>query len=418
LTNLAAVTLATSTPRAIGLVIFAVAIIGFIVYAAINVRLGRDEIGAELELAPNRKPYLSDEQLEGPKLDKTLSWGLITLAVVAVGLPLYWLNEPGRQTGAIEEFERVYATRGSELFAPTAEGGFNCAGCHGEAGVGGVAPFTLTDSSGKFVASVSWRAPALNTVLLRYSRKELTYILTYGRPFSPMPAWGVAGGGAMNDQQLKNLVDYLASIQITSAESKDAVALELAKALKLYTDADLKGLDAKAQAAVIAKAIKSIDYGDAATGEALFNLGRESGFAGGAYACGRCHTRGWSIVAGTQSPAKADISEFTPYPDGSGAMGPALRAGVIPRQFLTVKDMIEFITLGSINGVKYGQNGQGTGKMPGFGDNPDDNAEDPVLAPNTTDDNPGDGMMSEDMIKAIVCYEATLDGSDPPKDCA
>ena len=62
---------------------------------------------------------------------------------------------------------------------------------------------------------VNWRVPALNTVLLRFSREEVTYIITYGRPFSPMPAWGVAGGGALNDQQVQNLVDYLESIQIS-----------------------------------------------------------------------------------------------------------------------------------------------------------------------------------------------------------
>ena len=56
---------------------------------------------------------------------------------------------------------------------------------------------------------VNWKAPALNTVLLRYSREEVRYILTYGRPFSPMPAWGVKGGGPLNDQQLQNLIDYL-----------------------------------------------------------------------------------------------------------------------------------------------------------------------------------------------------------------
>ena len=31
-------------------------------------------------------------------------------------------------------------------------------------------------------------------------------------------------------------------------------------------------------------------------GEALFNLGYNDGFAGGAYSCGRCHTKGWSYA--------------------------------------------------------------------------------------------------------------------------
>ena len=62
--------------------------------------------------------------------------------------------------------------------------------------------------------AVNWTAPALNTVLYRFSADEVTYILTYGRPFSPMSAWGVAGGGPMNDQQISDLIAYLASIQI------------------------------------------------------------------------------------------------------------------------------------------------------------------------------------------------------------
>ena len=49
------------------------------------------EIGAELELAANRKPYLDDEQLEGPRLERVLLWGVLSLMVIGVGLPLYWL---------------------------------------------------------------------------------------------------------------------------------------------------------------------------------------------------------------------------------------------------------------------------------------------------------------------------------------
>src|SRR3546814_14316554 len=45
----------------------------------------------------------------------------------------------------------------------------------------------------------------------------------------------------------------------------------------------------------------------------------------------------------------------------------------------------------------YGQRGQGSGRMPGFGDNP-----------NTEDE--ADGMFTQDMVKAVACYEATLSG--------
>ena len=44
-----------------------------------------------------------------------------------------------------------------------------------------------------------------------------------------MPAWGVAGGGALNDQQVQNLVDYIQSIQISPDEAQQAAKDELAK---------------------------------------------------------------------------------------------------------------------------------------------------------------------------------------------
>ena len=128
---------AVSVYKSVGYLVAVVIIGGFLVYALVNVRRGRAEIGAELELAANRKPYVDDEQLEGRVLDRALTWGLILLGVIALTLPLYWLNEPGRQEGAVQDFNRKFTDRGSELFATTQDGGLNCAGCHGPEGVGG-----------------------------------------------------------------------------------------------------------------------------------------------------------------------------------------------------------------------------------------------------------------------------------------
>ena len=88
--------LAASTVTVVGAVIAAIILIGFVIYVAVNVHGGRAEAGSEIELAPNRKPYLDDEELETSKLDRTLRWALIALVIVGVGLPLYWLNEPSR----------------------------------------------------------------------------------------------------------------------------------------------------------------------------------------------------------------------------------------------------------------------------------------------------------------------------------
>src|SRR5690554_2159666 len=92
--------LAASTQTSIGYVLLFLAFVVGVVYAFVNLRQARPEVGSEIELAPNRKPYYSDEELEGRKLDRTLSYGLLGLFVIGIGLPLYWLAEPGRQDGA------------------------------------------------------------------------------------------------------------------------------------------------------------------------------------------------------------------------------------------------------------------------------------------------------------------------------
>ena len=82
-----------------------------------------------------------------------------------------------------------------------------------QGGVG--APTPITDPNTGQVQAGQLDGAGANTVLLPVHRRtRSTYILTYGRPFSPMPAWGVAGGGPMNDQQISDLVAYLQSIQI------------------------------------------------------------------------------------------------------------------------------------------------------------------------------------------------------------
>ncbi len=319
--------LAATTQQTIGIVLAAIVILAWVAYFLFyNRPRAKAEVGSELELAANRKPYLSDEELEGPKLDKTLTWGLITMTIVAVGLPLYWLGEPGRHAGAVEQFDDTFVARGAALFAPTAEGGFNCAFCHGANGEGGVAPFNLKDSEGNVIDTVEWKAPALNTVTLRYSDDEIRFILVYGRPFSPMPAWGVEGGGPMNDQQISNLIAFLHSIAITPDEAEQ----------------------------------QAVDQYGEDNGQQLFEA-----------FCARCHTKGWSYDR--------------PQLAGGGAFGPNLRDGAERRQFPEAADQQEFISVGSDYGKLYGVNGQGSGRMPGFG-----------------------AMLSDAQIAAIVEYERGL----------
>jgi mono/diheme cytochrome c family protein len=335
----ALVALTTTTIGVIGL---AIVVGGWIVYGLFNVVSGRKEVGSEIELAPNRKPYYDDETLEGPRLERMQLLGVILLVVIVVALPLYWVFEPSRQAGAEEGWDNRFASWGSQLFAPTADGGFNCAGCHGGmAGVGGEAPFTVTDPVTGEVQSVNWKAPAVNTVFYKFDESEVRFILVYGRPFSPMSPWGLAGGGPMNSQQIDNLIAYMKSIQIpreNCGEGEDPLVC------------DSGNLPAEIQGEIQAAAEKAVADGEAETlGEALFNLE----LASGAYSCARCHTLGWSYGQ--------------PGVSGQGAFGWNLTGGSVNAHFASQQELEQFLRNGSEFGRLYGRNGQGSGRMPGFG---------------------------------------------------
>jgi mono/diheme cytochrome c family protein len=322
-----------------------------------NARAARKELGSELELAANRKPYFDDEELEGRRLELVQFLGVLLLIVIVVGLPLYWVFEPSRQAGAREAADRQLAGWGAELFAPTAEGGFNCAGCHGGMGAtGGNAPFAITDPATGEVRSVSWTAPALNTVLFRFSPEEVEYIITYGRPGTPMSAWGLPGGGPLNAQQVESLIAYIQSIQVEREGCSDEEADD--------PNCPTGHLPAETQDNIEQQARDAVEAGTYDSyGEALFNLG----LSGGAFSCARCHTSGWSYG--------------DPQESGQGGLGPNITGGSESAHFPNRDELVEFISNGSENGVGYGEQGQGSGKMPAFG-----------------------AMLTDEQISAIVDY--------------
>ncbi len=333
-----------ATSTSIAWIILLLSVGGWIVYALFNIRKGRAEIGSEQKLAANRRPYYDDEELEGPRLERVQVLGLVFLVIITIALPLYWVMEPTRQAEAQFGFEKRFVKWGTKLFRATADGGFNCAGCHGGMqATGGVASYAVTDPKTGEVKSVSWKAPSLNTLMYRYSEEEVRFILNYGRPFSPMSAWGTVGGGPLTDQAVTTLIDYMKSIQVpqegcTETRSHYNPTCDTGKLPKEKNDELIK----EAQRLVDTKVYGSV-------GEALFNLD----LGGGAYSCARCHTKGWSYG--------------DPQATGGGAFGPNLTGGSTIRQFPKQSDMIDFIKAGSEYGKRYGEQGQGSGRMPGFG---------------------------------------------------
>jgi mono/diheme cytochrome c family protein len=310
------------TLRTILFLVNGIALLAFIVMAILGSR------GRTPAPPANMVEYYDDETMEGAKLEKYLGAALIFSAILAAALPAYWLLEPNRQTKMSKDFLSDSVERGRLRFAvagtvpPSEVLNLECARCHGAKAEGGAATYLLQPTQpGALVKTVSWTAPSLNDVLLRFSPDEVKQIITYGRPGTPMPAWGLPGGGPLPEQPIDDLVNFLQSIQVSPEQAQ-----------KKYTDAAAKVMQ---------------DNPGISEGQALFMT-----------MCARCHTKGWSYGQPEQM-------------GGGGAFGPNLTGGVEVRQFPPlgggVAKHVEFVTTGSDFQKAYGTQGIGSGRMPGFG---------------------------------------------------
>jgi len=220
------------------------ALIFFIVRSVLSPK----KAATEEKLPANLTPFYEDDVLEGRRLERVQGWALVFAAIIAVALPIYWLREPTREAQSVKYFDKNQVARGATLFANSSMPAYNsaislqCANCHGAKGEGGTAKTTING------VAVNWKAPPLNTEALRFREDtvcldpakraaattppvcELTDIITFGRPGTPMQPWGVAGGGPKNDQSIADLVAYIESIQLTPAEAQAQAAKAIATA--------------------------------------------------------------------------------------------------------------------------------------------------------------------------------------------
>lgn len=450
--------LAASTQRTIGYVILAIVFVGGLVYLFFNIRSAKGEVGSELELAPNRRDDVRDEDLEGKRLDFALGANLAMLTIIGVSLPLYWLGEPGRQEGWDQHTAELFAERGERIYLEGAQ----CVTCHGVDGTGGATNTAITSETGEFVAQVNWQAPALNSVFSRFSEDEVLHTLNYGRN-GVMPAWGAPGGGPLTEQQLQEIIFYLRTIQITPERIVEQVSAGLLQAVKTHLSELAGGEDVSDEEAATwigeaqgvantARQLAIAQNPDLANAEANAESDEQirraaeqlrwaaleilvSGegieatrweqyktygsllFANpgtaGTYSCARCHTYGSSFGADQemtleQNGRDTPIEGFeNGLKQAGGFFGPSLLGGATLDQFETAKSHAEFIQVGQAIGATYGRGGSGgNGQMPGFGARVESDAVGPGISNDLRIPYPA--TLTEAQIDAIVAYERNL----------
>ncbi len=174
------------------------------------------------ETPQNLQPYLSDDELETNRITRVLNVAVVSAAVLAVALPVYFINEGDRQIAAAEKIHEKDVEEGEHWYST-----FSCINCHGPEGGGGAAPFVEARSG----LDVAWTAPSINDVFLRFDEDEVRHWIEFGRAGTPMPANGLEGGGAMTLQEVDQVMAYLETIQIPQGQALDEVEGIVADAL-------------------------------------------------------------------------------------------------------------------------------------------------------------------------------------------
>jgi mono/diheme cytochrome c family protein len=162
---------------------------------------------ADIPLA--MRPYHSDEELESTGMERAMAWGVAFAVFASLFLPLYWLIEPGRINGRVEDFYAQDVAKGRAQYQNA------CASCHGVNLDGGSAPHPDP------TVTAPWPVPALNNIVARYDesaivtdvREHILLTLTYGRRGTPMQAFSAGQGGALSDLQIEQITAYILSVQ-------------------------------------------------------------------------------------------------------------------------------------------------------------------------------------------------------------
>jgi mono/diheme cytochrome c family protein len=198
----------------VGVLALAAAIVlGYLYYDAARKRRPVENV------PPGMRPGHSDEQLERSVLERYMAWGVVLTLFFALFFPIYWIYEIGRLEAATEDQYVESVVTGEEVYTE------NCAQCHGGDLSGGAAesPHEGDDA---------WPAPALNTIVARYEDNEnvskiedfLWNTIYWGRPGTPMPAWGQDAAGPLTDQEINDVIDFILANQIEQTQEPDEAA--------------------------------------------------------------------------------------------------------------------------------------------------------------------------------------------------
>lgn len=185
-----------------------------VAFAAVAAGIRRPRRRPELDIPRAMQPGPADPDLERPVLERLIAWGAVFVVFMAIWIPVVWYNEPTTNLNDTKSEMALSVERGHQTTLPGTLAnplGFNCARCHGQTLGGGQNVF-----NGNIVAVPNLQTvcggPAYGHAQI-HGIQDIVATISEGRSGSDMPSWSVRFAGAMDDQQIQDLVNYILSIQ-------------------------------------------------------------------------------------------------------------------------------------------------------------------------------------------------------------
>lgn len=183
-----------------------------LVVAALYLGL-RERPARGLEIPRAMRPGPSDPDLETPLLQKLQGWGVLLVAFFVVWIPLVWLQEPSANLTQERDLVTDAIERGRLAVLPFTEEnqlGVGCTRCHGPELRGNLpVQIGVDPDTGRPLVNLS---RDLTTVCARLTVPEIRTVIEQGRPAAGMPSWSIRYQGALDDQQITDIVLYLVEI--------------------------------------------------------------------------------------------------------------------------------------------------------------------------------------------------------------
>jgi Cytochrome c len=194
----------------VGVILLVLGGVFVVAAAAALVLRGRVTREPAPDIPPAMEPGPSDAALETPLLQKLQGWGVVLVTFFVIWLPYNWLIEPSTNLKQEEALTTEAIDRGRrsvELFTEENQLGVGCVRCHGPELRGGVIPFQGAYVYPPNLTTICGGPSTGHNQIL--SLDDIYTTIEQGRAAAGMPSWSIRYQGALDDQQINDIVNYL-----------------------------------------------------------------------------------------------------------------------------------------------------------------------------------------------------------------